>query len=90
MEQSLKIGSPQEVLMSKKQMMERMSQVTTQVNVEEFNPIEKADVRLIKDSKVVKSLHHIGDIVLLQQCKVKEIGQVGHLPKEEKVMERRY
>ena len=90
-EQSLKIDSPQQVLMSKKQMMERMSQVTTQVNVEEFNPTEKADVRLIKDSKVVKSLHHIGDIVFysstaLQQCKVKEIGQVGHLPKEEKVI----
>ena len=45
--------------------------MTQQINVE-FNPIEKADVQLIKDSKVVKGVHHIGDIAFtsLQQCKV--------------------
>ena len=89
-EQSLKMGSPQQVLMSKKQMMERMSQVTQQINVEEFNLIEKADVQLIKDSEAVKAVHHIGDIVFysstaLQQCKVKEVAKIEHLPKEKMV-----
>ena len=71
--QCLQAYSQQQVLMSKKQMMERMSQVTQQINVEEFNSIEKADVQLIKDSKIVKGVHHIGDIVFTsqQQCKVK-------------------
>ena len=71
-EQSLKTGSQQQVLMSKKQMMERMSHVTKEINVEEYNPIEKADVQLIKNNKMKLS---IGDIVytLLQQCKVKKI-----------------
>ena len=72
-EQSLKTGSPQQVLRSKKQMMERMSEVTAQINVEELHPKEKADLKLNKNS-CIKSLHHIGDIVSLQQCRVKKIG----------------
>ena len=74
-EQSLKTGSQQQVLMSKKQMMERMSHVTKEINVEEYNPIEKADIQLIKNNKIELS---IGNIVYttalqLQQCKVKKI-----------------
>ena len=77
-EQSLKTGSPQQVLRSKKQMMERMSEVTAQINVEELHPKEKADFLLSKD---IKSLHHIGDIVTysstaLQQCRVKKINRI--------------
>ena len=81
-EQSVKTGTPQQVLGSKKQMMERMSEVTTQINVEELEPKEKADFVLSKD---IKSLHHIGDIVILPQCKVKKIGHFERLPKEKKV-----
>ena len=72
-EQSLKTGSPQQVLRSKKQMMERMSEVFAGIHVEELHPKEKADFLLIKD---IKSLHHIGDIVPLQQCKVKKIDRI--------------
>ena len=85
-EESVKTGTPQEVLGSKKQMMERMSEVTTQINVEELEPKEKADFVLSKD---IKSLHHIGDIIsgptALQQCKMKKIGHLEHFPKEKKV-----
>ena len=77
-EQSLKTGSPQQVLRSKKQMMERMSEVTGGINVEELHPKEKGDFVLSKD---IKSLHHIGDIVTclstaLQQCRVKKIDRI--------------
>ena len=72
-EQSLKAGSPQQVLRSKKQMMERMSEVTAEINVEELHPKEKADFVLSKD---IKSLHHIGDIISLQQCRVKKIDHI--------------
>ena len=77
-EQSLEIGSPQEVVTSTKQMMEHVSHLTEQVNIEEFNPREKADVYFKKDSNIVDTLHHIGDIVffsptVLQQCKVNKI-----------------
>ena len=73
-EQSLKTNTHQQVLRSEKQMMERMSEVTTQINMEELRPIEKNDLRLIKDSaETLKSLHHIGTVsyTVLQQCKVK-------------------
>ena len=72
-EQSLKTGSPQQVLRSKNQMMERMSEVTAEINVEELHPKEKADFVL---SKEFKSLHHIGDIISLQQCRVKKIFHI--------------
>ena len=85
-EQSLKTGTPQQVLSSKKQMVERMNEVTMQINMEELRQIEKADFVLSKD---IKSLHHIGDIIsgptALQQCKVKKIGHFERLPKEKKV-----
>ena len=87
-EYDLITDSSQQVLRSKKQMMERshhpllslnvkmsMSEATAEINVEELHPKEKADFVLSKD---IKSLHHIGDIVTysstaLQQCRVKKI-----------------
>ena len=80
-EQSVEMGSPQEVVTSTKQMMEHMSHVTKQVvNIEEFNPREKANVYFKRDSNIANRLHHIGDIVsfsstVLQQCKVKKIDR---------------
>ena len=78
--QTLEIGSPQEVVTSTKQMMDRMSHMTEQVIIEEFNPREKANLYFKKDSNLVDTLHHIGDIVffsptVLQQCKVKKIDR---------------
>ena len=77
-EQNLEICNPQQVVISTKQMMEHMTQVTEQVNIEEFNPREKVNLYFKKDSNIVDTLHHIGDIVffsptVLQQCKVKKI-----------------
>ncbi|XP_011402751.1 PREDICTED: E3 ubiquitin-protein ligase TRIM71-like [Amphimedon queenslandica] len=46
-EQSLKTGRPQQVLESKKQMMERMSEVTAGINNIELQPKEEADFILI-------------------------------------------
>ena len=86
-EQSLKRGTHQQVLSSKKLMMERMSEVTAQINVEELRPIEKDDLRLIKESaETLKSLHHIGTVsyTALQECKVK-IFEVEKSLKEKKV-----
>ncbi|XP_019862662.1 PREDICTED: tripartite motif containing 13-like, partial [Amphimedon queenslandica] len=84
-QQRLKTGSPQQVLGSKKQMKERMSEVTAGINVEELKPKEKPDFALSKD---IKSLHHIGDIVTysstaLQQCRVKKVGSFQRFPKLE-------
>ena len=75
-QKSLEIGSPQEVVTSTKQMIEHMSHVVQQVNIEDLNPREQTDVRFEKNSNFVDTLCNIGDIVFsspiaLQQCKVK-------------------
>ena len=87
-EQSLKTDTHQQVLSSKKQMMEHMSEVTAQINVEELRPIEKDDLRLIKKSTgTLKSLHHIGTVsyTAQKQCKVK-IFKVEKSLKEKKFL----
>ena len=86
-EQSLKVEAheKQQVLRSKKQMMERMREATTQINVEELYPIEKVDIQMIKDTKTTESLHHVGDITYsaLKLCKV-NIKDKEHLLKEKR------
>ena len=84
-EQSLTTDSQQQVLISKKQMMERMSHVTKDINVEEYNPIEKADIQLIKNNKMELSIGNIVYTTALQQCKVKKIDRHQITCKKERV-----
>ena len=74
--QSLEMDTHQQVLSSKKPMMERMNCVMEEINVEDYTPIEKCDVQFIKDKKI--ELPNIGDISYttsgLHQCKVKKIN----------------
>ena len=75
-EQSLQTGNPQQVLMGEKQMTERMIHVTQEVNMEDYELTEEADVQLTKDGNIVDTLHHIGIVftpTTLQQCKIQKI-----------------
>lgn len=54
-EQSL-IGTRQQVLNSKKQMMERMQEVIGCINVEELQPKAQADIVLSKNTELLKSI----------------------------------
>ena len=79
-EQGLKTGTRQQVLSSKKQMMEHVNEIMTKSNAKEFIPIDTNNFNCIEDNKVIESLQHIGDIVTysytaLRQCKVKKIEQ---------------
>ena len=78
-EQNLETGSPHQVLSSKKQMMKHMDEMTKQINLNDLHPMEKADIRLFKNSNIIESLHKIGDIVFysLQNCNLK-IDKVEH------------
>ena len=89
-EESLEFSTQQHIMLYKKQLMERMSQVLTQVKVEEAAPFVIADLQLVKDDNVFKSLKHIGDNVLysstaVHDCKVKKIRCIEHLPEDEMV-----
>ena len=67
--QNLKIGNPQQVVTSAKQLFDHMRNVSQKVIIEELNPKEKADLHFNK-SIIGDTL---GDIICLQQCKLKEI-----------------
>ena len=89
-EQCLNELPAQELVASKKQLVERLSKVNVEANVDELIPGETADLRLIKDSNAIDSLHHIGDIVdysstALQECKVKMSTPLEYFPKEEEL-----
>ena len=61
-EQSLEIGSPQQVVTSTKQMTGHITHVTQQVEVEEFIPREKANLCFDKSTNIDDVLYHIGKI----------------------------
>ena len=63
-EQSLKTFTHQQVLSSRKQILERVTDVTsyTLINVAELELIDEMKFELIKDNKIKQSLYHIGTI----------------------------
>ena len=77
-EKSLEVDTPQQVVISSRQMMVRMNEVTQQVNIEEFYPKEKATVHFCKDRDIIKTLPKFGTVIrlsfpVLELCKVKVI-----------------
>ena len=79
-EQILEIGNPQEIVISTKQMMDRVSHLIEQVNMEDLTSSEKANLHFNKNVDIMTTLHHIGDVIylsptVLQQCKVKKIDR---------------
>ena len=77
-EQSLKTDTPQQVLCSKKQILEHISEVTTQITVEELQPKESPAFELIKDKQTLNSLHHIGTIIPAKKGNVNKVGENEH------------
>ena len=76
--------SLQHVFMSEN---ERMNEMTQGINVDEFHPIEKADLEFIKGNADVV-VHQVGEIVsctALKQCRVKKINQVEHFPEKKMI-----
>ena len=59
-EQSLKIGTPQQVLSTKSQMMSRTESVISSVKDKTFQPLEQADIELVKSDKINEIHKNIG------------------------------
>ena len=60
-EQSLKIGTPQQVLSTKSQMMSHTESVIRSVKDKTFQPLEQADIKLVKSDKITE-VHKFGTI----------------------------
>ena len=61
-EQSLKIGTPQQVLSTKSQMMSRTESVISSVKDKTFQPLEQADIELVKSNNINEIDKNIGTI----------------------------
>ena len=61
-EQSLKIGTPQQVLSTKSQMMSRTKSVINSVKDKTFQPLEQADIEQVKSEKINEMGENIGKV----------------------------
>ena len=60
-EQSLKVGTPQQVLSTKSQMMSCTESIINNVKDKRFQPLEQADIELVKSNKINEIHKNIGD-----------------------------
>ena len=61
-EQSLKVGTSQQVLSMKSQMMSRTESVINSVKDKRFQPLEQADIELVKSDKINEIHKNIGKV----------------------------
>ena len=61
-EQSLKVGTPQQVLSTKSQMMSRTESIINSVKDKTFQPLEQADIELVKSNKINEIHENIGKV----------------------------
>ena len=78
-----------EIVDRKLQILEKQKKesLDTSHEVSEVHPIEKADIQLIKSNNESIS-HHIGFVAssaVLEECKVKEIATIKHVPEEKAI-----
>jgi tripartite motif-containing protein 2/3/tripartite motif-containing protein 71 len=81
--QSLETNTHQQILSSKKEMMDQMNHIMEDVKAEDYEPVEMCDVQFVRNKEI--KVNHIGEITftsgLLHQCKVKLIDEVAYVNK---------
>ena len=80
-EQGLKVGTPQQVLLAKSQMINRTNSVIKSFQPESFQPLEQADIKLVNSKKIEDVHKNIGE-VKHSSCKIRNIDR--HLALMEK------
>ena len=61
-EQSLKVGTPQQVLSTRSKMMSRTESIINSVKDKTFQPLEKSDIELVKNNKMNEIHKNIGKV----------------------------
>ena len=71
-EQGHKVGTPQQVLLAQPQMINHTNSVIKSFKPESFQPVEQADIKLVKSKKIEEVHKSIGE-VRYSSCKVRNI-----------------
>ena len=79
-EQSLKVGTPQQVLSTKSQMMSRTESIIDNVKDKRFQPLEQADIELLKSNKFNEIHKNIGKVKYLSLSSSKVSASFHPLP----------
>ena len=61
-EQSLKVGTPQQVLLTKSRIMSRTESIINSVKDKRFQPLEQSDIELVKSDKINEIYKNIGKV----------------------------
>ena len=78
-EQSLKIGTPQQVLSTKSQMMNHIKSVVNTVKNKRFQPLEQADIKLVKSDKINEMHKNIGKVKYSSSLASSKVSASFHL-----------
>ena len=74
-EQGLKVGTPQQVLLAQPQMIYRTNSIIKSFKSESFQPLEQADIKLVKSKKIEDVHKIIGEVRYSSSCKVRNIDR---------------
>ena len=77
-EQGLKVGTPQQVLLAQPQMIDRTNSVIKSFKPQSFQPLEQADIKLVKSEKIEDVHKSIGEVRYsssMSSCKVRNIDR---------------
>ena len=74
-EQGLKVGTPQQVLLVQPQMIDRTNSVIKSFKPTSFQPLEQADIKLVKSKKIEDVHKSIGEVRYSSSCKVRNIDR---------------
>ena len=76
-EQGLKVGTPQQVLLAQPQMIHRTNSVIKSFKPQSFQPLEQADIKLVKSKKIEDVHKSIGEVRYssISSCKVRNIDR---------------
>ena len=77
-EQGLKVGTPQQVLLAQPQMIDRTNSVIKSFKPQSFQPLEQADIKLVKSKKIEDVHKSTGEVRYsssISSCKVRNIDR---------------
>ena len=81
-EQGLKVGTLQQILLVQPQMIYHMNSVIKSFKPESFQPLEQADIKLVKSKKIEDVHKSIGEVRYSSSYKVRHIGHLGLMKNE--------
>ena len=70
----LEVGTPEQVLSEKLQMIDRANNIVIKIKLETFLPLEQADIELVESVNIEDVHKNIGEVTYTLSCKVRSVS----------------